>query len=85
MRTNRFLVLAGWLILLLGSRFPWISAPVLIGVEGSTFKAIEIGWEDNSFITAGIGLILLLMVMFWRGRIGKRTSIPGTILAALAV
>ena len=85
MRTNRLLVLIGGLILILGSRLPWISVPVLYGVEGPTFEAIEIGWEDNGFITAGIGLILLLVAMFWRGRIGKRYSIPGTILAALAV
>ena len=85
MRTNRLLVLIGGLILILGSRLPWMSVPVLFGVEGPTFEAIEIGWEDNGFITAGIGLILLLVAMFWRGRIGKRYSIPGTILAALAV
>src|SRR5512147_2589081 len=85
MRTNRLLVLIGGLILILGSRLPWMSVPVLFGVEGPTFEAIEIGWEDNGFITAGIGLILLLVAIFWRGRIGKRYSIPGTILAALAV
>ena len=85
MRTNRMLVLIGGLILILGSRLPWMSVPVLFGVEGSTFEAIEIGWEDNGFITGGIGLILLLVGMLWRGRIGKRYSIPGAILAALAV
>jgi hypothetical protein len=85
MRINRLLVLIGGLILVLGSRLPWMSVPVLFGVEGPTLEAIEIGWEDNGFITAGIGLILLLVAMFWSGRIGKRYSIPGTILAALAV
>ncbi len=85
MRTNRLLVLIGGLILILGSRLPWMSVPVLFGVEGPTFEAIEIGWEDNGFITAGIGIILLLVAMFWRGRIGRRYSIPGTILAFLAV
>ena len=85
MRTNRLLVLIGGLILILGSRLPWMSVPVLFGVEGPAFEAIEIGWEDNGFITAGIGLILLFVAMFWRGRIGRRYSIPGTILAAFAV
>jgi hypothetical protein len=85
MRTNRLLVLIGGLILILGSRLPWMSVPVLFGVEGPAFEAIEIGWEDNGFITAGIGLILLLVAMFSRGRIGRRYSIPGMILAALAV
>jgi hypothetical protein len=85
MRTNRMLVLIGGLILILGSRLPWMSVPVLFGVEGPTFEAIEIGWEDNGFMTGGIGLILLLVGIFWRGRIGKRYSIPGAILAALAL
>jgi len=85
MQTNRPLVLIGGLILILGSRFPWISVPVLFGVEGPAFEAIEIGWEGDGFITGGIGLILLLVGIFWRGRIEKRYSIPGAILAALAV
>ena len=85
MRSNRMLVLIGGLTLILGSRLPWMSVPVLFGVEGPTFEAIEIGWEDNGFVTCGIGLILLLVGIFWRGRIGKRYSIPGAILAALAV
>jgi hypothetical protein len=62
-----------------------MSVPVLFGVEGPAFEAIEIGWEDNGFITGGIGLILLLVGIFWRGRIGKRYSIPGAVLAALTV
>ena len=85
MRSNRILVLIGGLVLILGSRLPWMSALVLFGVEGPTFEAIEIGWEDNGFVTGGIGLILLLVGIFWRGRIGKKYSIPGAILAALAV
>jgi hypothetical protein len=85
MRTNRMLVLAGGLILIIGSRLPWMSVPVLFGVEGSAYESIENGWEDNGFITGGIGLILLLVGIFWRGRIGKRYSIPGAIMAGCAV
>lgn len=77
MRTNRMLVLIGGFILILGSRLPWMSVPVLFGVEGPAFEAIEIGWEGDGFITGGIGLILLLVGIFWRGRIEKRYSIPG--------
>ena len=85
MRTNRLLVLIGGLILILGSRLPWMSVPVLFGVQGPAVEAIEIGWEGDGLITGGIGLILLLVGIFWRGRIEKRYSIPGAILAALAV
>jgi hypothetical protein len=84
MRTNRTLVLTGGLILILGSRLPWMSVPVLFGVEGPTVEAIEIGWEDNGFITGGIGLILLLAGIFLRKN-WKRYSIPVAVLAALAV
>jgi hypothetical protein len=62
-----------------------MSVPVLFGVEGPAFEAIEIGWEGDGFITGGIGLILLLVGLFWRGRIEKRYSIPGAVLAVLAV
>lgn len=85
MQTNRILVLTGALILILGSRLPWMSVPVLFGVEGPAYESIEIGWEDNGFITGGIGLILLLGGIFWRGRIRMSYSIPGAILAAYAV
>ena len=85
MRTNRILVLIGGLILILGSRIPWMSVPVLFGVEGPAHESIEIGWEDNGFITGGIGLILLLGGIFWRGRNGTRYSIPGAILASISV
>ena len=85
MRINRMLVLTGGMVLIIGSRLPWMSVPVLFGAEGPAFEAIEIGWEGDGLITGGIGLILLLTGIFWKGRTGKRYSIPGAILAALAV
>jgi len=84
MRANRALVLVGGLILMLGSRLPWMSVPILFGVTGPAFEAIEIGWEDNGLTTGGIGLILLLTGIFWKGVPGKRYSVPGAVLAALA-
>ena len=85
MRINRMLVIIGGIILIIGSRLPWISVPVLFGVEGPTFEAIEIGWEGDGFITGGIGLILLLVGVLWRGKDEKRYSIPSAILAFLVV
>ena len=72
MRINRMLVLIGGVMLVLGSRLPWMSVPVLFGVEGPAFEAIEFGWEGDGLITGGIGLILLLIGIFWRGRIESR-------------
>jgi hypothetical protein len=85
MQTNRVLVLIGGLLLILGSRLPWMDASVLFGVDGPTYESIEIGWEDNGFITGGIGLILLLGGIFLKGRTGTSYPIPGAILAAYAV
>jgi phosphoglycerol transferase MdoB-like AlkP superfamily enzyme len=85
MQTNRMLVLTGALIAILGSRLPWISVPVLYGMQGPAYESIEIGWEDNGFVTGGINLILLLVAIFWKGRSGKRYSVPGAILASLAI
>ncbi len=84
MKANRVLVLTGGLILILGSRLPWMSVPVLFGVQGPTYEAIEIGWEDNGFITGGIGLVLLLGGIFWKGSARAIYLIPGAILAAYA-
>ena len=85
MQTKKLLVLTGGLILILGSRLPWMSVPVLFDVQGPAYEAIEIGWEDNGFITGGIGLILFLGGMFWRGRAKAGYSIPAAILAVYAV
>ena len=85
MQTNRILVFAGGLILMIGSRLPWMSVRVLFGVEGPAYEGIEPGWEDNGVITAGLGLILLFVGLLWKGRIGTRYSIPGAFLAGLAI
>jgi hypothetical protein len=85
MSINRRLVLGGGLILIISSRMRWMSAFVLFGVTDPVSRALEVGWEDNGFITGGIGIILLLIGIFHKGKPGKRYSIPGLILAILAV
>jgi hypothetical protein len=85
MHRSRFLVLAGALLLLVGSRLPWMSSPVLFGVDTPVSRALEIGWEDNGLITGGIGFLLLLPVFFMKGKVGKSYTLPGALLAGLAV
>ncbi|MBI5953758.1 MAG: hypothetical protein HY865_19050, partial [Chloroflexi bacterium] len=85
MKTQKLLVLIGGLILILGSRLPWMSVPVLFGLQEPAYEAIEIGWEDNGFFTGGIGLILFLGAIFWRGRVKADYSIPAAILAVYAL
>ena len=85
MKTSRMLVLIGGLILIIGARLPWMSVPVLYGVEGPVYEAIEIGWEGDGTITGGIGLILLLVGLFWWRRIEKRYAMIAAVLAVLPV
>jgi hypothetical protein len=85
MKTNRLLVLVGAAILIVGSRLPWMSYPVLFGSESTFSRALEIGWEDNGFFTLGFGMILLLIGIFWKSRAGKPYSLPGAVLAVLAI
>jgi hypothetical protein len=84
MKTQKLLVLMGGLILILGSRLPWMSVPVLYGLQGPAYESIEIGWEDNGLVTGGIGLILFLGAIFWRSRAKAGFSIPAAILAVYA-
>ncbi len=85
MQAHRILIIIGGVILVIGSRLPWMSVPVLFGVEGPVYEAIEIGWEDNGIVTGSIGLILLFGGLFLGGRRGAKYSISGAALAALAI
>ena len=84
MQARRVLIIIGGVILVVGSRLPWISVPVLFGVEGPTYEAIEIGWEGSGIITGSIGLMLLLGGLFLGARQAKYAA-PGAVLAALAI
>ena len=84
MKTYRMLVLIGSVMLLIGARLPWISVPVLYGVEGYGYEAIEIGWEDNGYVTGGVGLLLLAAGFLWKAVPSLLYSIPGLLLAGFA-
>jgi hypothetical protein len=62
-----------------------MSVPILFGVQGPAYESIEIGWEDNGLITGGIGLVLLLGAIFFKGSSKPGYSIVGLMLAACAV
>jgi hypothetical protein len=40
MNMRRMLILIGGLTLVIGARLPWISVPLLFGVEGAPYGAI---------------------------------------------
>jgi hypothetical protein len=85
MQVRRVFIMIGGAILVIGSRLPWMSVPLLFGLEGPTYEAIEIGWEDNGIITGSIGLILLLGELFLGGRRGVKYSVSVAVLAAFAI
>jgi hypothetical protein len=62
-----------------------MSVPVLFGVSGPTVEAIEIGWEDNGYVTGLLGIVLLLIGILRKGTEGHRYSILATLLAGLAL
>ena len=84
MHTNRLLILIGGLLLLVGARLPWMSVPILFGVRGPAYEAIEIGWEDNGIITGAIAVVFLLGGILVKRRSSVYFSLSAVLLAALA-
>jgi hypothetical protein len=85
MRLSRIIILLAGMLLIVASRLPWMSVPVLFGVEGPSVEAIEIGWEDNGFVTAAIGFLLLVGAVLLKDSATARHYLPAASLAALAV
>jgi hypothetical protein len=83
MSRGRVLVLVGALLLIIGGFLPWISVPNLFGLSGTSFESIEIGWEGDGFLTAGIGLILILGELLLWGDSRKWFAFIGVVLAVL--
>lgn len=84
MNRGRILVLVGSLALIVGGFLPWISVPHLFGLSGLAYEGIEIGWEGDGFLTAGIGLILLFGELLFGGASRRWFVLPGGVLAMLA-
>jgi hypothetical protein len=62
-----------------------MSVPALFGVSGPAVEAIEIGWEDNGYVTGGAGIALLLIGLLRKGTRGQRYSIVAAFLAGIAL
>ena len=79
MNRGRILTLVGAIGLIIGALLPWIVAEAVFG--GSISKK---GIEGDGQITAGIGVIVLVIAAVSKGESGKLYSIAGSILAGLA-
>jgi hypothetical protein len=84
MNKPRVLVLVGSLLLIFGGFLPWISVPDLFGLSGPSYEGIEVGWEGDGVLTAGMGLVILLCELLIGGEHRRWYQITGTVLAALA-
>jgi len=84
-RPWRIIILLAGMLLIVASRLPWMSVPVLFGVEGPSVEAIEVGWEDNGFVTGAIGFLLLVGAILLKEPATARQYVPAAFLAALAV
>lgn len=84
MNKGRLLVLVGSLALIVGGFLPWISVPNLFGLSGPSYEGIEVGWEGDGYLTAGIGLILLLSELLLGGVSHRWVALTGGVLAILA-
>lgn len=85
MNKGRILVLIGSLLLIIGGFYPWISVPNLFSLSGSFYEGIEAGWEGDGVMTTGIGLILILSELMFRGVAGRWFTLTGVFLAASVV
>jgi hypothetical protein len=84
MNKGRVLVLVGSILLILGGFLPWISVPNLFGLRGSSYEGIEVGWEGDGVLTAGVGLVLMLSELLFGGEPRRWYQLTGIVLAALA-
>jgi hypothetical protein len=62
-----------------------MSVPALFGVSGPDVEAIEIGWEDNGYVTGAIGVVLLLIGLLRRAPGRQPYSMAAALLAGVAL
>ena len=84
MNKGRILVLVGSILLIVGGFLPWISVPNLFGRSGSAYEGIEVGWEGDGVLTTGVGLILVISELLFRGVARRWFTLTGVVLATLA-
>lgn len=82
---HRFFILSGSLLLIVAGFLPWISVPNLFGLSGRMYEAIEIGWEGDGTITAGVGLTIILGEILLRGDFQSWFTVVELILSSIVV
>jgi len=83
MKKSSMLVIGGAILLIAAGFMPWISVPNLYGLEGESFRAIEIGWEGDNVVTIAAGALLLVGAFLFGSRLRWWHVLLGAMLAAL--
>jgi len=73
----------GALVLIIAAFLPWMKPVILFGDAAIGHEGLAIGWEGDGVITGGIGALLLLGSLFYKGNPGKIYSLQITTLGLL--
>ena len=84
MNRGKILTLVGAIGLIIGALLPWIVAEAVFGGSISKSGIDGNGQISDGYVTAGIGVIVLVIAAVSKGESGKLYSIAGSILAGLA-
>ncbi len=85
MNKGQQIILIGAFAMLIAAFLPWISVTALYGNIPGVDEGIAKGWEGDGIITGGIGLILLVGALLFKGKPGKWYSIAGVIFGVVAL
>lgn len=83
MKRTQIIILFGGVALIVAAFLPWMKPVVLFGEAAIGHEGIAIGWEGDGFFTGGVGAILLVISLFYKGKPGKIYSLLITALGLL--
>lgn len=84
MNKGQLITLFGAFGLAIAVFLPWISVTALFGNIPGVDEGIAVGWEGDGIMTGGIGLILLIGILFSKGSPKRWYSTASVIFGLLA-
>lgn len=83
MKRTQIVIFLGGAALIVAAFLPWINPVILFGEAAIEHEGIAIGWEGDGFLTGGLGAILLLKLLIYKGKPGIIYSLLVTISGLL--
>jgi hypothetical protein len=84
MKRAQIITFLGGTALIVAAFLPWMKPVALFGEAAIGHEGIAIGWEGDGFVTGGVGVILIFVTLFYKGKPGKIYSLQTTALGLLA-